>query len=193
MLLLPLLLLAACSPQSEAPKDEAPQNEAPRQVVERRESLTPAPRGAERLRTALLDAHNAARAAVKVPPLTWDEALARDAAAYARVLARSGKFEHAKQPRGPTAQGENLWKGTRSAYRYEEMAGHWVAERRDYLNRPIPNISATGRFVDAGHYAQIIWSRTTRVGCALASNLREDVLVCRYAPAGNVMGQVALP
>ncbi len=193
MLLLPLLLLAACSPQSEAPKDEAPQNEAPRQVVERRDSLTPAPRGAERLRTAMLDAHNAARAAVKVTPLTWDDALARDAAAYARDLARRGAFEHSRQPVGPTAQGENLWKGTRSAYRYEEMAGHWVAEKRDYLNRPIPNISATGRFVDAGHYAQIIWSRTTRVGCALASNLREDVLVCRYAPAGNVMGQVALP
>lgn len=188
MLLLPLLFLAACSPQG-APS----QNEAPRQFVERRDSLTPAPRGAERLRTAMLDAHNAARAAVKVPPLTWDEALARDAASYARDLARSGKFEHAKQPRSPAAQGENLWKGTRSAYRYEEMAGHWVAEKRDYLNRPIPNISATGRFVDAGHYAQIIWSRTTRVGCALASNAREDVLVCRYAPAGNVMGQVALP
>ncbi len=188
MLLLPLLLLAACSPQG-----EPPQNEEPRQFVERRDSLTPAPRGAERLRTAMLDAQNAARAAVKVPPLTWDEALARDAAAYARVLARSGRFEHAQQPRGPAAQGENLWKGTRSAYRYEEMAGHWVAEQRDYLNRPIPNISRTGRFVDAGHYAQIIWSRTSRVGCALASNAREDVLVCRYSPAGNVMGQVALP
>lgn len=188
MLLLPLLLLAACSPQG-----AAVQNEAPREFVERRESLEPAPRGTERLRTAMLDAHSAARAEVGVPPLAWDDALARDAAAYARVLARSGKFEHAKQPRGPAAQGENLWKGTRSAYRYEEMAGHWVAEKRDYLNRPIPNISRTGRFVDAGHYAQIIWSRTTRVGCALASNAREDVLVCRYSPAGNVMGQVALP
>ncbi len=188
MLLLPLLILAACSPQAESLKDEAP-----KEFVERRESLAPAPRGAERLRTAMLDAHNAARAAVKVPPLTWDEALSRDAASYARDLARSGKFEHAKQPRGPAAQGENLWKGTRSAYRYEEMAGHWVAEKRDYLNRPIPNISATGRFVDVGHYAQIIWSRTTRIGCALASNAREDVLVCRYSPAGNVMRQVALP
>jgi hypothetical protein len=183
MLLLPLLILAACSPQNEAPKE----------FVERRESMAPAPRGAERLRAAMLDAHNATRAAVKVPPLTWDEALARDAASYARDLARRGAFEHSRQPVGPTAQGENLWKGTRSAYRYEEMAGHWVAEKRDYLNRPIPNISRTGRFVDAGHYAQIIWSRTTRVGCALASNAREDVLVCRYSPAGNVMGQVALP
>ncbi len=188
MLLLPLLILAACSPQG-----EAAQNEAPRQVIERRESMQPAARGADRLRTAMLDAHNAARAAVRVPPLSWDESLARDAAAYARDLARRGAFEHARQPRGPAAQGENLWKGTRHAYRYEEMAGHWVAEKRDYLNRPIPNISRTGRFVDAGHYAQIVWSRTTRVGCALASNAREDVLVCRYSPAGNVMGQVALP
>ncbi|MFN3435732.1 MAG: CAP domain-containing protein, partial [Sphingomonas sp.] len=90
-MLLPFLLLGACSPQ----------NEAPREVIERRESLAPAPRGAERLRSAMLAAHNAARAAVQVPPLTWDDALARDAAAYARDLARRGAFEHSKQPRGP--------------------------------------------------------------------------------------------
>lgn len=183
MLLLPLFLLAACSPQDETPA----------RVVEPRTSMAPAPRGEARLRDAMLTAHNAARAAVNVPPLTWDEGLARDAAAYAADLARRGAFEHSKQPAGPTAQGENLWTGTRGAYRYDEMAGHWVAERRNYLNRPIPNISTTGRFVEAGHYAQIIWSRTTRVGCALASNARDDMLVCRYSPAGNVYGQTALP
>ena len=39
----------------------------------------------------------------------------------------------------------------------------------------------------------MIWSRTTRVGCALASNARDDYLVCRYVPAGNVVGEKALP
>ncbi|QDX28228.1 serine protease [Sphingomonas suaedae] len=184
MLLLPLLLLAACSPA---------QQETPERHVEPRPFAGPAPRGEARLREAMLAAHNAARAAVGQAPLAWDAGLARDAAAYARDLARRGAFEHSKQPRGPGAQGENLWTGTRGAYRYEEMAQHWVDERRNYLNRPIPDISRTGKFIDAGHYAQIVWSTTTRVGCALASNRRDDVLVCRYSPAGNVVGRVALP
>ncbi|MFL9840813.1 CAP domain-containing protein [Sphingomonas sp. ST-64] len=184
MLLLPLLILAACSPQ---------QQEAPERHVERKPFAGPAPRGADRLRDAMLTVHNAARDAVGQAPLAWDASLARDASAYARNLARRGAFEHSRQPVGPQAQGENLWTGTRSAYRYEEMAQHWVDERRNYLNRPIPDISRTGKFIEAGHYSQIVWSTTTRVGCALASNRRDDYLVCRYAPAGNVYGRVALP
>lgn len=187
MLLLPLFLLAACSPPQEAPE------RAPERIVEPRRFEGAAPRGDARLRRVMLDMHNIARTAVRVPPLAWDEGLARDAAAYARDLARRGAFEHSKQPHGPAAQGENLWTGTRGAYRYEEMAQHWIDERRDFVNRPVPDISRTGRFGDVAHYTQIIWATTTRVGCALASNRRDDVLVCRYSPAGNVRGRRALP
>lgn len=183
MLLLPLLLLAACSPGQKTPE----------RVIEPRRFDTPAPRGEARLRETMLSLHNEARAAVRMPPLTWDEALAKDAGRYARELARRRVFEHSKQPRGPAAQGENLWTGTRGAYRYEEMAQHWIDERRHFVNLAVPNVSRTGRFVDAGHYSQIVWATTTRVGCALASNLRDDYLVCRYSPAGNVWGQRALP
>lgn len=183
MLLLPLLLLAACSPAQETPD----------RVLEPRRSEANAPRGGARLREAMLALHNEARAAARMPPLAWDEKLAEDAEDYARDLARRGVFEHSKQPNGPAAQGENLWTGTRGAYRYEEMARHWIDERRVFVNAPIPNVSRTGRFVDAGHYSQIVWSTTTRVGCALASNRRDDYLVCRYSPAGNVWGRKALP
>ncbi|WP_343519704.1 CAP domain-containing protein [Sphingomonas sp.] len=187
MLLLPLLLLAACSPAQEAP------DRVPERIIEPRRSEADAPRGEERLRATMLELHNEARAAVRMPPLAWDERLAEDAEDYAKELARRGAFEHSKQPNGPAAQGENLWTGTRGAYRYEEMARHWIEERRHFVNAPIPNVSRTGRFVDAGHYSQIVWSGTTRVGCALASNRRDDYLVCRYSPAGNVWGRKALP
>ena len=161
----------------------------PRRVVEPRVSAQPAPRGAALLRRAMLDGHNAARAAAGVTPLAWSDALAADAAAYAQLLARTGRFEHASQPIGPAREGENLWTGTRAAYRYDEMAGYWVAERRDFVNGPAPAFSRTGRWQDVGHYAQIAWRGTTTVGCALASNARDDYLVCRYSPAGNVVGQ----
>lgn len=183
MLLLPLLILAACSSDQEAP---------PR-VIEPRPFEGSAPRGEPLMKRAMLTMHNAARASARVPELAWDDGLARDATAYARELARRGAFEHSKQPRGNPPQGENLWTGTRAAYRYDEMAQHWIDEQRFFINNPIPNVSRSGKFADVGHYTQIVWRGTTRVGCGFASNRRDDYLVCRYTPAGNILGQRALP
>ena len=179
-----LLLLAACSAQP------APES-APERIVEPRTRESPAPRGEARLREAMLAGHNEARAALGLPPLTWSPALAADARIYAEELARSGRFEHSPQPRGNPPQGENLWTGTRRAYSYQEMMGHWVAERRFYRPLPVPESSNSGQFGDVGHYTQIVWRATTEVGCAEAHNRTDDYVVCRYLPAGNVLGEVA--
>ena len=171
--------LAACVPAG------------PQRVVEPRPSAAPAPRGEALLRATMLRGHNAARADLGLPPLVWSDALAADALAYAGELARTGRFEHADQPPGPGREGETLWIGTREAYRYDEMVGHWVAERRFFVNGITPDFSTTGDYHDAVHYAQVVWRNTRRVGCATASNARDDVLVCRYDPPGNVVGQRA--
>ncbi len=71
------------------------------------------------------------------------------------------------------------------------MIGHWVAERRDFVDRPTPAFSRTGRWEDVAHYTQIVWRNTQRIGCAMASTATDDYLVCRYSPAGNVVGQRA--
>jgi hypothetical protein len=164
---------------------------AQQRFVERRTDMTPAPRGADQLRTAMLRGHNAARAAVGVASLAWDDRLAADAAGYAARLAREHRFEHAVQPRGAGREGENLWMGTRGAFRYDEMVGGWVDERRWYRAAPTPDFSTTGRWADVAHYTQIVWRGTTAVGCAVASDAESDYLVCRYSPPGNVVGQVA--
>jgi hypothetical protein len=52
-----------------------------------------------------------------------------------------------------------------------------------------PAVSRTGNWEDVGHYTQIVWPTTTRVGCAIASTSRTDYLVCRYSPAGNIDGR----
>lgn len=163
----------------------------PEQVVEARPSAVPASRGAGLLRSAMMAAHNAARADVGVPPLVWDERLAASAKAYAEVLARTGRFEHADQPMGPGRQGENLFEGTRGAYAYKEMIGYWVAEKKDFVNSPTPMFSRTGRWEDVAHYTQIVWRATTAVGCATAAGGGREYLVCRYSPPGNVVGQRA--
>lgn len=161
------------------------------QRIERRPSMAPMPRGDELLRKTMLDAHNAARAAVGVAPLAWDDRLAADAAAYAATLAREDRFEHASQPEGPEREGENLWMGTRDAYALHEMADDWISERRFYRPAPTPDFSTTGNWSDVAHYTQIVWRSAAAVGCALASNKTNDILVCRYAPAGNVVGEMA--
>ncbi len=172
------LLLAACA-------------QAPERVVEARTSVDPAPRGSVLLRQVMLDGHARARGDVGVAPLTWSDTLAASAKGYAETMARTGRFEHAAQSIGMDRQGENLWTGTRGAYRFDEMIGHWLAERKAFTNLPVPQSSRTGRWEDVSHYTQIVWRGTTQVGCALASNAADDYLVCRYAPPGNVYGQLA--
>ena len=150
----------------------------------------PKPRGEALLRATMMSAHNEARRQYGVAPLTWDETLARDAAVYAGVLARSGRFEHDPQRGGRVPQGENLWMGTRTAYSYGEMIGYLVGERRFYRPGRFPAVSRTGDWSHVGHYTQIIWPTTQRVGCATAANRANEYLVCRYSPAGNVVGTV---
>lgn len=156
--------------------------------VGERVPVRPVARGAALLRQAMLAGHNAARAGFGSAPIAWDPKLAKDAGLYARELARTGRFRHSTGRRGDEPEGENLWTGTRGAYDYAEMIGAWVDERRDYRPGIVPAVSRTGRFEDVGHYTQIVWPATTRLGCATASNARADYLVCRYAPPGNVVG-----
>lgn len=132
----------------------------------------------------LLAAHNRERAAQQVPPLRWDPALAGAARAWADRLGATGRFEHAA---GIDA-GENLWAGTPRHYAPEDMVGRWVAEKRHYKPGRFPANSRTGRVEDVGHYTQLMWRGTGKVGCALARGRGEDVLVCRYTGAGNVIG-----
>jgi len=150
----------------------------------------PAPRGEPLLRSTMIAAHNEARRQYGVPPLAWDAGLARDAKIYAQVLARTGRFEHDPQRGRRPRQGENLFMGTRTAYSYADMIGLLIAERRYFRPGRFPAVSRTGAWSHVGHYTQIIWPTSQRVGCATASNPANDYLVCRYLPAGNVVGTV---
>ena len=137
----------------------------------------------------LLAAHNRERDFMGAPGLTWDPALARSAKDWARYLARTGKFEHSTDGSWWDAEGENLWAGTTDHYQPEAMVGLWAAEKRDYKPGVFPNNSRSGDVENVGHYTQLIWARTGAVGCALERGEEEDVLVCRYSEAGNVLGE----
>lgn len=121
-------------------------------------------------------------------PLAWDDALGAGAAVYARQMASSGMFQHSNR-QARRGIGENLWMGTHGAFSIEAMVGGWTAEKRYFMPGVFPNNSRSGNWEDVGHYTQMIWPTTTRVGCAIASTARVDYLVCRYATAGNMDGR----
>ncbi|MBC2668158.1 CAP domain-containing protein [Novosphingobium piscinae] len=136
----------------------------------------------------VLAAHNLERSRMGVGPLRWNPRLADNAQRWADYLAATGRFEHAPENR-LNPEGENLWAGTRSYFTPEAMVDAWVREKRHFRPGVFPNNSLTGQVEDVGHYTQLIWRATGEVGCALARGRQEDVLVCRYAEAGNWKGE----
>jgi len=82
--------------------------------------------------------------------------------------------------------------GTRGAFTVEQMVGAWASEGQLFRSGRFPQVSRNGDWEQVGHYTQMIWPGSLRVGCALRSSARDDYFVCRYSPAGNVMG-VILP
>jgi hypothetical protein len=143
---------------------------------------------ASRFPERILSLHNEARRQALEPPLSWDPALGQQAASYAMELALTNSFHHSS-PGARQGTGENLWMGTHGAYSYEAMVEAWSSERRNFVPGVFPAVSRSGNWHDVGHYTQMIWPGTTRVGCALASNRTNDFLVCRYASPGNIVGR----
>ena len=137
----------------------------------------------------VLAAHNAVRAQAGAAGLVWDPALGTAAAKYAVQLAVTNAFQHSDRKARP-GTGENLWMGSRGSYSVETMVGGWASERRLFVPGAFPNNSRSGNWADIGHYSQMIWPTTQRIGCALASNATTDYLVCRYWPAGNIDGRL---
>ena len=138
----------------------------------------------------LLELHNEERARVGAPALAWDAGLAAEAEAYARRLARRGRGLVHSIRDDRDGQGENLWMGTAGFYPAAMMFDSWAQEKRLFRPGVFPNVSRRGvAWPEVGHYTQIVWSGTDRVGCGVHRGGGWDYLVCRYSPAGNVMGQ----
>ncbi|ROV98473.1 hypothetical protein VPNG_08511 [Cytospora leucostoma] len=134
-----------------------------------------------------LDIQNSARSDVSETALTWDDDLASDALSWAEHLAStagsSGTLTHASG----TGEGENLYWQSNSDTPYTNAANAWVDEKSEYNGEAI---TGTGNFEEYGHYTQIIWESTTKVGLGVASDGAGGYyVVARYSPEGNVIGE----
>jgi hypothetical protein len=136
-------------------------------------------------RDLLLAMHNQVRLRFAAPPLQWDANLADGAARWAARIGDSGVLEHS----GVEDMGENLWMGSADRYAIDAMVGAWAEEQRFFQAGRFPDISRSGDWSDVGHFTQMIWPDTRSVGCGFYHGRIWDVLVCRYSPAGNVIGE----
>ncbi|XP_041114133.1 GLIPR1-like protein 1 [Polyodon spathula] len=144
--------------------------------------------------------HNQFRSRVNPPAsdmlyMTWDEALAKTARAWARTcqfshniyLKQAGKVHPTFTP-----VGENIWVGAPSStFSVSSAIGSWYNEVKDY--------SYTDRSCSrvCGHYTQVVWAKSYKVGCAVhicpsgiagfSTNSIPDstIFVCNYGDAGN--------
>ncbi|KAK2987451.1 hypothetical protein RJ640_018588 [Escallonia rubra] len=128
-----------------------------------------------------LDAHNAARAAVGVGPLTWDNAVVGYAQNYANQRIGDCALMHSQG--GP--YGENLAIGS-GDFTGKAAVDLWVAEKQYYDYNS--NSCASGQV--CGHYTQVVWRNSARVGCArVQCNNGSWFITCNYDPPGNYDGE----
>jgi len=144
-----------------------------------------------------LKLHNEARKEVGSPPLVWSEKLEKQALLYAKILARKDDKQNMKHSQ--TNDGENMTYSysaesingvvtpTFSSTPLTDASVGWYEEIKDYRYSKIKKIRIGPPI---GHYTQMVWKNTKKVGIAYAVSKKGSVyVVARYFPAGNLIGK----
>lgn len=137
-----------------------------------------------------LKTHNVLRAKHHVGPLKLDRLLNANAQSYAEHLAKSceGKHSHGKWEY-LEGYGENLWGGPHAlsgidatmAFHRDEEPNYNYATGKPWSSNPNGVI---------GHFTQLVWKGTTKLGVGIAENKAKDCrqVVLQYQPQGNIFG-----
>ncbi|XP_077017752.1 peptidase inhibitor 16-like isoform X1 [Tamandua tetradactyla] len=139
----------------------------------------------------LVDQHNLYRSQVfpkstHMLKMYWDEDLAKFAEAYAR---------HCQWAHNPNRgwRGENLFAMTGSSIDLPLGVSEWHSEHNVY--NFTANTCKPGKV--CGHYTQVVWADSNRVGCGtyfceklhVLNEVNVYLLVCNYHPPGNMRGR----
>jgi hypothetical protein len=148
---------------------------------------------------AFVNAHNQARSgnlnpppSPPLPPVTWDATLADVAFNYLSKCQGTTLSDHnANRTKeyaalgGKDYVGENIYASSGKSVEPAAALKSWMNEA-DAFDYDSPNLSA------AGHYTQVVWRTSVRIGCAIVNcpNMKyPNNVLCDYAPGGNVNGQ----
>lgn len=143
-------------------------------------------------RNAILDTHNMIRTEHNLPKLVWDTKIEKQAQAWANAMMKHNTVAHSPVS-SRKWMGENIYTiittDSRLASDGSDAVMLWYAEssRYDYER----NTCASGSV--CGHFTQLIWKTTKRIGCGQSIRKKWDTTtiywVCQYDPAGNVVWQ----
>lgn len=133
---------------------------------------------------AILEKHNEYRKELSITPLQWDEKLADYAYEWGQKLQRNCDFKHR-----PSSGNYKLIYGENIAMSSSEDATYaveqWGSEKKDFHPRKMRTYRSS-YLNSVGHYTQIIWEKTTRVGCArIKCKNGFYITICNYDPPGN--------
>jgi pathogenesis-related protein 1 len=140
----------------------------------------------------IVAAHNQVRASHGVGPLVWDQDLADIASTWAATCTDddppAGLLDHndGRSNNYPEYVGENIYASSSPTPDPIGAVSSWASEESDY-----DYASNTCSGV-CGHYTQIVWATSTKVGCAFhdcASLTYRGTIICNYAPGGNDGGR----
>ncbi len=135
----------------------------------------------------LIRLHNQIRADVGVGPVAWSKKLALYAQKWADHLASTHcQLTHRPHSgRWKQEHGENLFMGTAGYYGVADAVKAWASEKEYYYGQALD----PSNWHDSGHYTQMVWRNTKRIGCAKSECNGYTIVVCNYDPPGNVLGQ----
>ncbi|UKZ95012.1 uncharacterized protein TrAFT101_009861 [Trichoderma asperellum] len=158
--------------------------------------------GATDYQSAMLNEHNIHRANHSAPALEWDDQLA----GFAQITASGCVFAHdMTEGGGAVSYGQNLASFGSSG----DISGQQILSGRrgvtdQWYNDEMENWTyygqanpPSGTDLDSwGHFTQVVWKGSTKVGCATVQCPAGSVLslpswytVCNYGPPGNFGGE----
>ncbi|KAL3614396.1 hypothetical protein CASFOL_042470 [Castilleja foliolosa] len=144
---------------------------------------TPSPSPLTQEQQDFLNAHNTARATVGVGDMTWDA----DVAAFAQSYATERSIDCSLIHSGNQTYGENIAEGFETpSLSVVDAVNLWVNESLSYHYDS--NTCDYGK--ECGHYTQVVWRNSIRLGCARVKCNNGGVFVtCNYSPPGNYIGE----
>ena len=140
--------------------------------------------------TRFLEHHNQVRLEVKIEPLAWDASIAAYSQEWADYLATKNNCKIAHRSWLKKEQldyGENIyWVSSGEDFKPVDASEAWYSEKELFEQKGRRYVPSIGM----GHYTQMIWKSTKRLGAGMAvCPSGAIIVVANYDPPGNYVGQ----